>query len=73
MTMLLAGLNWDICLVYIDDIIVMGRSFNQHVRNLAQVFQRLRLAGLKLKPTKCLLFQRKVTILGHVMSFLLEA
>jgi len=70
MTMVLAGLNRDICLVYTDDIIVMGRSIAQHVRNLAQVFQCLRLAGLKLKPTKCRLFQRKVTFL--VMSFLLE-
>jgi len=68
MTMVLAGLNWDICLVYIDDIIAMGRSSDQHVRNLAQVFQRLRLAGLKLKPTKCRLFQWKVTFLGHVVS-----
>jgi len=68
MTMVLAGLNWDICLVHIDDIIVMGKSFDQHVRNLAQVFQRLRLTGLKLKPTKCRLFQRNVTFLGHVVS-----
>jgi len=66
--MVLAGLNWDICLVYIDDIIAMGRSSDQHVRNLAQVFQRLRLACLKLKLTKCRLFQRKVTFLGHVVS-----
>jgi len=68
MTMVLAGLNWNICLVYIDDIIVMGRSFDQHVQNLAQVFQRLRSVGLQLKPTKCRLFQRKVTFLGHVVS-----
>jgi len=53
MTMVLAGLHWDICLVYIDDIIVVGKTFEEHLRNVAQVFQRLRLAGLKLKPTKC--------------------
>jgi len=67
MTMVLAGLNWDICLVYIDDIIVIGRSFDEHVRNLANA-KCPRLAGLKLKPTKCQLFQRKVTFLGHVVS-----
>ena len=32
MTMVLSGLNWDICLVYIDDIIVMGRTFDQHAQ-----------------------------------------
>jgi len=68
MTMALAGLHWDICLVYIDDIIVMGRSFEEHLRNVGQVFQRLRLANLKLKPTKCRLFQERVTFLGHVIS-----
>ena len=50
MNMVLAGLNWDVCLVYIDDVIVMGKSFEDHVRNVAQVFQRLRQAGFKLKP-----------------------
>ena len=55
-TMVLAGLHWDTCLVYIDDIIALGRSFEDRVRNVAQVLQRLRLAGLKLKPSKCRLF-----------------
>jgi len=68
MTMVLAGLHWDICLVYIDDIIVVCKTFEEHVRNVAQVFQRLRLAGLTLKPTKCRLFQERVTFLGHVIS-----
>lgn len=68
MTMVLAGLHWDICLVYIDDIIVMGKSFEEHKQNVAEVLQRLRLAGLKLKPTKCRLFQERVTFLGHVIS-----
>jgi len=68
MSMVLAGLNWDVCLVYIDDIIVMGRSFDDHLRNVAQVFQRLRQAGLKLKTAKCKMFQERVTFLGHVVS-----
>ena len=68
MTMVLAGLHWDICLVYIDDIIVMGRSFEEHLENVEQVFQRLRMANLKLKPTKCRLFKERVTFLGHVVS-----
>jgi len=68
MTMVFAGLHWDICLVYIDDIIVVGKTFEEHVRNVTQVFQRLRLAGLKLKPSKCQLFQQRVTFLGYVVS-----
>ena len=66
--MMLAGLHWETCLVYIDDIIIMGKDFDEHVRNVAHVFQQLREAGLKLKPTTCKLFQEKVTFLGHVVS-----
>ena len=56
--------------MYIDDIIVIGRSFEEHLENVEQVFQRLRMANLKLKPTKCRLFKERVTFLGHVVSSL---
>ena len=52
MDSVLAGLQWSACLVYIDDIIIMGRSFEEHLQNLQQVFERLKLAGLKLHPGK---------------------
>ena len=44
----LTGLQWSQCLVYLDDIIVLGRSFQEHIQNLDSVFQRLRDSGLKL-------------------------
>ena len=50
------GLQWQICLVYLDDVIVVGKSFEEMVTNLRQVFDRLIAAGLKLKPKKCYLF-----------------
>ena len=68
MDMVLAGLQWTNCLVYLDDIIVVGKTFSQHLRNLTQVFERLRAAGLKLKPTKCHLCSEQVEFLGHVVS-----
>ena len=68
MDLILAGLTWETCLVYIDDVIVFSRSFAEHAAKLSLVFQRLRTAGLKPKPTKCRLFQRKVVFLGHVLS-----
>ena len=58
----LAGLQWEHCLVYLDDVIVLGCSFNEHLQNLQTVFQRLRQAGLKLKPRKCAFFQQKCNI-----------
>ena len=34
----LTGLNWAHCLVYHDDVIVLGRSFPEHLENLQIVF-----------------------------------
>ena len=53
MDLVLAGIHWSSCLVYIDDIVIMGQTFQQHLVNLKLVLDRLHGAGLKLKPTKC--------------------
>ena len=64
----LAGLHWTTCLVYLDDIIVCGKTFDEMVKNLDEVFARLQGAGLKLKARKCQLFSKRVEFLGHVIS-----
>ena len=56
------------CLVYLDDVIVFSRTLDEHLQRLAQVFARMRAAGLKLKPSKCHLLQNQVSYLGHVVS-----
>lgn len=68
MESVLRGLSLDICLVYLDDIIVLGRSFAHQLKNLELVFERLRAANLKLNPKKCNLFRKRVNYLGHVVS-----
>ena len=68
MDMVLSGLQWSSCIVYIDDIIVVGRSFDEHLCNLKQVFESINKAGLKLHPNKCWFLQPKVQFLGHVVS-----
>ena len=64
----LFGLTPEKCLCYLDDIIIIGRTFEEALENLQLVFQRLREANLKLKPKKCFLFQPKVTYLVHFVS-----
>ena len=66
--LVLAGLHWDHCLFYLDDVIVLGRSFPEHLQSLQLVFARLREAGLKLKPAKCALFREEVQFLGQLVS-----
>ena len=68
MNILLAGIQWHNCLVYINDIIVLGRTFDEHLKNLAQVFQRLRDANLRLQVWKCQFCRDTVKFLGHVIS-----
>lgn len=62
------GVSWQTALVYLDDIIVHGRSFEDHLANLEIVFQKLQEANLRLGPSKCHLFRRSVKYLGHVVS-----
>ena len=68
MDLVLAGLQMTHCLVYIDDVIVVGRSFDEHLCNIRDVFNRVKGAGLKLKPSKCVFFREKVFYLGHEVS-----
>ena len=68
MDLVLSGLQWSVCLVYLDDVIVLGCNFSDHLSNLIEVFKRLRAAGLKVKPAKCDFFKKSVKYLGHVVS-----
>ena len=68
MDLVLVGLTWEICLVYLDDVIIMSETFDEHLERLKVVFERLRTANLKLKASKCKLFQREVVFLGHLVT-----
>ena len=63
----LAGLQWEDCLIYLDDIIVFSATSSQHLQRLSKVFCRLQNSGLKLKPTKCHFCCSSVSYLGHVV------
>ena len=68
MDLMTSGLMLEIYLVYLDDIIVFSKELSDHLHRLRKVFERLRVAKLKLKPTNCKLLQRRVGFLGYVVS-----
>ena len=68
MEVVLNGLARDGYMMYLDDVWIVGRKFEENNDNLAKVFQRLRSAGITLKPKKCKFAQLQVTYLGHVVS-----
>ena len=55
MSILLAGIQWHDCLVYLDDIIVLGRTCEEHIQNLMKIFNRLCDANLKVQLKKMFL------------------
>lgn len=58
----------DAARVYLDDIIVPGRTFKEASDKLRQVFLRIREAEFLLHPKKCTLFSRQLQYLGHVVT-----
>ena len=68
MDMVLSGLNFMMCLVYLDDIVIFSRTVEEHLERLELLFERLRGANLKLKPSKCQFFKHEIVFLGHVVS-----
>lgn len=64
----LGDLHYESILIYIDDIVIFSEDCESHLERLEMVFERLEKHGLKLKPSKCHLFQEQISYLGHVVS-----
>ena len=65
MEMVLSDIVWKECLVYLDDVISFGRTYDATLQSLRAVMMRLRAHNLKLKPSKCEFFRTQVEYLGH--------
>jgi hypothetical protein len=55
-------------LVYLDDIIIYSKTFEDHLVHLRRVFELLLSAGLRLNRTKCEFFKNKIDYLGYIVS-----
>lgn len=64
----LLGLIYYICEVYLDDIIVHGKTNEEFIFNLREVFKRMDRYNIKLKPTKCKFGTPKIEYCGRVIS-----
>ena len=68
METVLGTLQWSVAVLYLDDIVVFGKTFEEHMVNLEKVLEKLHESGLLLKCTKCKFFRREATFLGHIVS-----
>ena len=55
-------------LVYLDDLLVYSKTFDEYLAHLDRLLQRIIDAGLKLKMDKCQFLRRQVHYLGHTIS-----
>ena len=53
---------------YIDDVNVHSKTFEQHLKDLEEVFKRIKKAGLKLRMDKCKFCFNKIEFLGYVIG-----
>ncbi|XP_031422660.1 uncharacterized protein K02A2.6-like [Clupea harengus] len=66
MDQVLSGLSGVQC--YLDDILVTGKTEEEHLRNLEATLQRLKEYGLRVRKAKCEFFKSSVEYLGHVID-----
>ncbi len=64
----LHGLIGKSCLVYLDDVIIYGKTFKETLANLKLVMGHLREHNILAKAQKCELFKMSIAFLGHVVS-----
>ena len=68
MDKVLTGLTFRSCLCYLDDVLITSETFEKHIEDLNEVFDRLQNAGLKLGPKKCQFAQKSCIFLGHLIT-----
>ena len=68
MDIVLSGLKWNSCLVYLDDIIVFAPDFDTHLARLQAILIRLRKANFTLKPSKCVFAVNTIKYLGYIVG-----
>jgi transposase InsO family protein len=68
MNQTLGSLRWDVCLAYLDDIIIYSNSFDQHLIDVNKVCQTLNRSNFKLNYNKCSFFQNEISFLGHKIN-----
>ena len=65
---LFSGIDWEFVFTYLDDILIVSKSFEKYLSHVRRVLERLQEAGLRLKPEKCAFVKSEIDCLGFTLS-----
>ena len=65
--LILSGVRFKTCLVYLDDVLIFSRQQEDHIKHVDEVLTLLENAGISLKLRKCQFFRKSLDYLGHVL------
>ena len=68
MDIVLSGLTYKYCLVYLDDTIIFSKSFDDHYSHIEEILNRFVNARIKLKPEKFEFAADSVPYLGFIIT-----
>jgi hypothetical protein len=69
MDLAFAGMKWRNLLVYVDNVLIMSPTFEQHLVDLEEAFQQLAsILGMTVKPKKCNFACGEIKYLGHLIT-----
>ena len=68
MRMALSHIPWTEVMVYLDDVLIISKTFEKHLEILEKVLQAFLETGFKIKPAKTFLLRKQVQYLGHQVS-----
>jgi len=68
LTKVLSDMLFTAAIVYLDDVLILSKNFEQHLLHLQMVFDKFRQANLKMNGKKCNFALKQVKYLGHILS-----
>lgn len=68
MDTVLAELEWQTCLIYLDEVVMFSGAFEEHLQRLTTVLEAIREAGLSLKAEMCCFEFHELKFLVSVVS-----
>ena len=68
LTRVLSDMLFKYAIVYLDDVLILSRNFNEHLCHLKMLFQKFRQSNLRMNGKKCKFAVDQVKYLGHILS-----